>query len=146
MRESAPAGYFNKLKDGFGVVEFDITGDTRTVMKAGVQLALQQHSSFSHYRVRTKENGSNELHFLWSSDKDAAPLPFTLRDPDAICMFIGAWLQEHGSFDTDACWGGDGDDNYGFRMTNDQSDIEKYQEQSHYLALRVCATFVHYSK
>lgn len=148
MRDSAPKGYFNNLKDGFSVGDFDITGDTKTALKCGIQVALLEHSSFTHYRVREKANGSNELHFLWAGtgDKDAVALPFTLRDPDAISMFICSWLQENGSFDTDACWGGDGTDSYGFRLTNSQQDIEAYNEKSNYLALRVCPTFVYYSK
>lgn len=148
MRDKAPARYFANLKDGFSVGEFDITGDTKTALRCGVELALLQHSSFTHYRVREKENGSNELHLLWSgsSDVDSIALPFVLRDCDAISMFICSWLQENGAFDTDACWGGDGTDNYAFRLTTNQLDIEDYKQRSNYLALRVCPTFVYYGK
>ena len=138
----------NKLLDKshkWGVVEFNVLGDTNVALRAGIQLALSEHSSFTHFRVVTKDNGSNELHLCWGGrDASTTELPFPLKDVDGISMFIAAWLTEKGIYDSDTQGGGDGSDNEGVRLTNEF--CEKYDHRTDYLALRVIPEYVYYSK
>lgn len=128
----------------WGVVEFNVLGDTYATLRAGVQLALTEHSSFTHFRVITKPNGSNELHLNWSGCEKSTELPFPLKEVDGICMFISSWITEKGVYDQDTCGGGDGSDNEGVRLTNDP--CENWEHRSHYTSLRVIPEYVYYGK
>lgn len=129
----------------WGVVEFNVLGDTYSTLRTGIQMALTEHKSFTHFRVIEKKNGSNELHLCWAG-KDAATteLPFPLKDVDAICMFISSWLTEKGIYDRDTYVGGDGTDNEGVRLTNEY--CEQYDHRTDYMALRVIPEYVYYGK
>lgn len=147
MRE-APADFWSRLKERGGVVDFDVTGDSKQVMRSVVTVALQAKSSFEYFRVVENENGSNELHFIWycpTPKEDIQKLPFPLKDVDATMMFIGSWIQEKGKFDPDSYCGGDGDNHYGFRLTN-QQECEDWRNRTDHLCLRVCPTYVYYGK
>lgn len=148
MRESPPKDFYTKLKESRGVVEFDVKGDSKAVLRAGITIALQEHSSFEYYRVVENEDGSNELHFAWycsTSNQDKVhKLPFALRDVEAIMLFIGSWIQENGKYSTEDLYSGDGDHNYGFRLTNKQEC--DWRQATDALCLRVCPEFVYYGK
>lgn len=133
----------------WGVVEFNILGDSYTTLRAGVQLALIEHKAFTHFRVVTNKNeaGShksfgNELHLCWSSSTNATELPFPLKDVDVICTFIATWITEKGVYNEDTCCGGDGSDEPGVRLTNEPA----HYHGTNYLALRVIPEYVYYGK
>lgn len=135
----------------WGVVEFNVLGDTYAALRAGVQLALTEHKSFTHFRVVINKNVEgqhkslgNELHLCWSSSSKVTELPFPLKDIDAICMFISSWITEKGVYNQDTYVGGDGSDNEGVRLTNDYP--ENCENRTDYLALRVIPEYVYYGK
>lgn len=147
MIECAPANFYDSLKRTWGVIDFDIVGDTTLALRMGIALALQEHSSFTHYREVENEDGSNELHFIWycpTPKPDVKELPFPLKDADAIATFIGSWIQEKGKFSTSGFSGGDGSDVHGFRLTN--RDEREWRLRTDHLTLRVCPTLVYYGK
>lgn len=129
----------------YGVVEFNVLGDTQAVLKAGIQLAFQQHKSFTHFRVVTKNGGdANELHLCWTDGPDNQELPFSLQTVDAAAMFISSWVAEKGKFDQESYCDGDGSNTRGIRLTNDYPD--EYENRTAYLALRVIPEYVYYGK
>lgn len=128
----------------WGVVEFNLLGDTYSTLRAGVLMALTEHSKFTHFRVVEKANKSNELHLCWTDSSKTTELPFPLKDVDAICMFIASWISEKGIYDRDTYMGGDGTDNEGVRLTNDFP--EPYDQRTDYMALRVIPEYVYYGK
>lgn len=129
----------------FGVVEFNILGDTKVVLQAGIQLALQHHSKFTHYRVITKKGGdANELHLCWTDHNCTTELPFTLTTVESISSFIASWIAEKGKYDEETYCDGDGSNTKGVRLTNDYPD--EYDQRTPYLALRVIPEYVYYGK
>lgn len=129
----------------YGVVEFNVLGDTKAVLHAGIQLAFQENKKFTHYRVVDKNGGnSNELHLCWTDGPDNQELPFSLQTVEAAAMFIASWIAEKGKFDEETYYGGDGSNNRGVRLTNEYPEL--YDHRTSYMALRVIPEYVYYGK
>ena len=129
----------------FSVVEFNILGDTKAVVEAGIKIAFQQHKKFTHFRVIEKNGGdANELHLCWTDGPGNQELPFSLQTVEAAHMFISSWVSEKGKFNEETYWAGDGSNNRGVRLTNEYPEL--YEDRTPYLALRVMPEYVYYGK
>lgn len=127
----------------YGVVEFNILGDTKAVISAAIQLAFQEHKTFTHYRI-IETDGGNELHLCWSGSSKVQELPFSLQTVEATVLFITCWVAEKGKFNKNTYYGGDGTNNKGVRLTSESH--EDYTHRTDYMAMRVIPEFVYYGK
>lgn len=127
----------------WGVVTFNLVGDTLNVLRAGSGLALQEHRAITHYSVR-RQGDEIALILYWSKASDSIELPFKLDTPEELTRFVESWLFKAGEWPSETP-DTDGDFRLGFTITNDV-DPTAWTVDVWYVAMMVVPTYIIYGK